>query len=87
MISTLRKELRRFADGLKIEADELREIIKNEIIKRETIDSEEGKKAESKVNRYLRKTNRTQNKSIETPTTGEKAKADELPEPFKPPKQ
>lgn len=87
LISTLRKELRKFADGLKIEADELREIIKNEVIKRETIDTEEGKKAESKVNRYLRKTNRTQNKPIETTTTGEKAKADEIPEPFKPPKQ
>lgn len=87
LISTLKRELRKFADGLKIESGELQEIIKNEVIKREIIDSEEGKKAESKVNRYLRKTTRMQNKSKETPTAGNEAKADEIPEPFKPPTQ
>lgn len=85
LISTLRKELRKFADGLKIEADELREIIKNEVIKRETIDTEEGKKAESKVNRYLRKTNRAQSKTKEEIITN--AKPDNNPNPFKPPQQ
>lgn len=87
IIVTLRKELRKFADGLKIEADELREIIKNEIIKRETIDSEEGKKAQSKVNRYLRKTNRTQTKTKDETAGGETNKTEDIPHQFKPPTQ
>jgi len=84
LISTLKRELRKFADGLKIESGELQEIIKNEVIKREIIDSEEGKKAESKVNRYLRKATKTQSKPKETLSVNEEAKAD-IPEPFKPP--
>jgi predicted type IV restriction endonuclease len=85
LISTLKRELRKFADGLKIESGELQEIIKNEVIKREIIDSEEGKKAESKVNRYLRKTTRMQGKQKESPTTGQVDMIDEIPEPLKTP--
>lgn len=87
IITSLRKELRKFADGLKIEPDELREIIKNEVIKRETIDSEEGKKAESKVNRYLRKATRMQAKPKEEATGGETTKTEDIPHQFKPPTQ
>jgi predicted type IV restriction endonuclease len=87
IITTLKKELRKFADGLKIETGELQEIIKNEVIKREIIDSEEGKKAESKVNRYLRKTTRMQSKLKEIPVSGEEVKVEKIPEPFKPPTQ
>lgn len=87
VINTLRKELRKFADGLRIEADELREIIKNEVIKRETIDSEEGKKAQSKVNRYLKKTTRMQSKSMEEADSTEAAKTEDIQHQFKPPTQ
>lgn len=55
IIAALRKELRKFADGVKIETRELRDIAQNEIIKREIFDSEEGKKATGKVQRYLKR--------------------------------
>jgi len=55
IILSLRRELRKFADGRKIETEELRDIIKNEVLKREIIDTEEGKKASSKVKRFLKK--------------------------------
>jgi len=87
LISTLKRELRKFADGLKIESGELQEIIKNEVIKREIIDSEEGKKAESKVNRYLRKTTRIQSKPKEETASEEATKTGDIPHQFKPPTQ
>ena len=85
LLSALRRELRKFADGLKIDNNELQEIIKNEVIKREIFDTEDGKKAESKVNRFLRKATRTTNKAKETPLANEEARLEEIPEPFKTP--
>lgn len=84
ILSTLRRELRKFADGLKIETDELQEIIKNEIIKREIIDSEEGKKAASKVNRFLKKSARKPSTPKEQPKGEETTDAGKIPSPFKP---
>lgn len=83
ILSALRRELRKFAEGLKIDNHELQEIIKNEVIKREIFDTEDGKKAESKVNRFLRKAIRTTNKAKEIPLVNEEAKLEEIPEPLK----
>jgi len=55
ILYTLRRELRKFADGIKIETDELQEIIKSDVIKKEIIESDEGKKTASKVNKFLKK--------------------------------
>jgi len=84
ILSTLRRELRKFADGLKIETDELQEIIKSGVIKREIIDSDEGKKAASKVNRFLKKSGEKQSKPKEEPKSEEKTDIDESSSPFKP---
>ena len=87
ILSTLRRELRKFAEGLKIDNNELQEIIKNEVIKREIFDTEDGKKAESKVNRFLRKSARAYNKTkeISPVPANDEAKSAEIPAPFKPP--
>ena len=66
IIGLLRKELRKFADGVKIEIAELRDIAQNEIIKREIFDSEEGKKAAGKVHRYLKRSAKTKTKIDES---------------------
>lgn len=66
IIAVLRKELRKFADGVKIEINELRDIAQNEIIKREIFDSEEGKKAAGKVQRYLKRSAKAKTKMDES---------------------
>lgn len=80
IINTLRKVLRKFAEGIKIDTNELREIIANEIIKREIFDSETGKKAASKVQRHIRKNTKDKVK-IATPESTKKSD----PSQFKPP--
>jgi hypothetical protein len=85
LLSSLRRELRKFAEGLKIEVEELEGIIKNEIIKREILDSEDGEKASSKVKRYLRKIAKRQKKTNEEPKLEEKGTQDSTTGHFKPP--
>ncbi len=60
VISTIRKEIRKFTDDIKIDPQEIIEIIKNEIIKREIIDSEEAAIAQDKLKKYFRRIERQQ---------------------------
>ncbi len=85
ILSALRRELKKFAEGLKIDNHELQEIIKNEVIKREIFDTEDGKKAESKVNRFLKKATRATNKTKDAAIVDEGTKSEEISEPFKTP--
>jgi hypothetical protein len=53
IIEQIRKEIRRLS-GIRIDADYLRQTICGEVIKRELIDSDEGKAAQATVKRLLR---------------------------------
>lgn len=55
VLSSIRKELRKFSEGLKIENEEIEKIIRTEILKREITDGEEATKNLSKVKRYFSK--------------------------------
>ncbi len=55
VIKAVRRELRKFAVGLKVEDDELVELIKGEIIKRELFDSDKGIEADTKIKKYYKK--------------------------------
>lgn len=58
VILNIRKELRKFVGDIKIEADEILEIIKAEIIKREIIDSEQASLVQDKLKKYYKKLER-----------------------------
>lgn len=60
IINSIRKELRKFADTIKIDTDEIVEIIKKDVIKREIIDSDEATCAQEKLKRHFRKVERQQ---------------------------
>lgn len=53
MIEELRKEIRRLS-GIRVDPEYLREMLSDEVIKRELIDSDDGKTAQTTVKRYLR---------------------------------
>lgn len=55
VLSIIRKELRKFSEGLKVENEEIEKIIRTEVLKREIIDGEEAVKNISKVRRYFLK--------------------------------
>ena len=51
VVGTLRKEMRRLFDGLKASDDELRALLANEVIKRDTLDGEAPKAAKTTLKR------------------------------------
>lgn len=85
ILAALRRELRKYAEGLKIEIQELEDIIKNEIIKREVLYSEDGNKACSKISRHLKKTRKKDSKPKEKPKIEKKDTSDSIINHFKPP--
>jgi len=62
MIEELRKEIRRLS-GIRVDPEYLLETLSGEVIKRELIDSEEGKIAQATVKRYLRAQAREKNRA------------------------
>lgn len=63
MLQYLRKELKKISPGLYVEDDELRDILRFEVVKREIIDSEEVVEALKKINRYAAKIQRDKKNS------------------------
>ena len=53
IVNTLRRELRRMTPGLKVTDDELQALLENEVIKREVLNSEQGKEARGRVRRFF----------------------------------
>lgn len=51
VLATIRRELRRIVPGLKIEQQEIENLLKNEVLKREVLEGEQAKKAKSKIKR------------------------------------
>ncbi len=62
MIDELRKEIRRLS-GIRLEPEYLRSTLAGEVIKRDLIDSVEGKAAQGLVKRYLKAQSRAKNRS------------------------
>jgi 2-hydroxy-3-keto-5-methylthiopentenyl-1-phosphate phosphatase len=60
IVDVIRRELRRVSPDVKIESDQIREVLVNEVIKREVLDGEQAETARKKVaraaNKSLRKT-------------------------------
>lgn len=58
-INLLRRELRRFADGIKVDASEIDKILRNEVFKRDLFETEEAKAVAAKVCKMYKKKNRS----------------------------
>lgn len=62
MISSLRKELRRTFDGLRVEEDFLKTMLETEVLKREIVESDEAKQAAEMLKRAMRSATRVRAK-------------------------
>lgn len=58
----IRKELRKLKPGIKVTSDEIRELIKSEVLKREVLESESGIEANKQVTRFMKKQGRKKSK-------------------------
>jgi len=71
VLTILRRELKKLADGIKIEAAEIEQILTNEVLKREILIGDEADAARSKIGKFYRK-------------VGKKAEVKPTPTPPKP---
>jgi len=58
ILNSIRKELRKLADGVSINISEIESIIKNEVLKREIVEGEDAKIAQSRISRFYKKANK-----------------------------
>ena len=58
VVDTIRRELRRLSPGVKIEQDEIRGVLTQEVLKREVVEGDKADDARRKVNRVAGKAQR-----------------------------
>jgi predicted type IV restriction endonuclease len=64
VLSVIRRELRKFSDGVRVDKAEIEELIKSEVLKRELVDSEDAKEAKARVDRFYRKGTRRRRRRV-----------------------
>lgn len=69
VLAIVRRELKKLSDGVRIEMNEVEEIVRTEVLKREVVEGEQAEAAQAKVNKFYRKSavRRRQNR-VETAT-------------------
>lgn len=55
VITIVRRELKKLADGVRIEAEEIEQILMTEVLKREIVEGEQAEAAAARVNKFYRK--------------------------------
>jgi predicted type IV restriction endonuclease len=64
--NVVRRELRKLKPGIKVDSDEISNLIKGEVIKREILESEAGLEANKQVTKFMKKQEREKSKSKKT---------------------
>jgi predicted type IV restriction endonuclease len=55
VLATVRRELRKLSDGMKIDIEEVGHIVRSEVLKREIVEGDEAEAAQARVDRFYRK--------------------------------
>ncbi|MBT5029343.1 MAG: restriction endonuclease subunit R [Nitrospinaceae bacterium] len=62
VISVVRREVRKIKDGLKVSDEEIKELISNEVLKRDLVESESAQEAQKSIHKLLKKRLKTKAK-------------------------
>lgn len=76
VLSVVRRELKKIADGIKIETEEIEAIVRKEVLKREIVEGEQADVAAARVHKFYRKgatARRTQRKQEPVPSAPSRA--------------
>lgn len=71
IVNTVRRELHKLKTGIKVDSDEIKELISQEVIKRELLESEAGKEANKQIAKSMKQQARAKLKSKKKPTKPE----------------
>jgi predicted type IV restriction endonuclease len=75
IILTIRRDLRKFFPDIKIDPQQILDILKNEVLRREVIEGEKSKEAKRLITRMTAKVNKQSDKPSSASDTGSQAKA------------
>jgi len=70
ILNAIRRELRKLANGVRIDLPEIEDIVRNEVLKREIVEGDDAKIAQSRINRFYKKANKKppKKKVVEIPS-------------------
>ena len=68
VLTVLRRELNRMAEGVKVDVSDVKQIVQAEVLKREVVEGEEADAALSKVNKFYRKSSPRRSKKPQEAT-------------------
>jgi hypothetical protein len=81
VLGTIRRELRRISEGVKVEVDDIHSSLVHEVFKRDVVEGEKAEDAKKRINRALAKAKRAAaNSSDGNDSIGTAAGAEETPE-------
>lgn len=81
-LELIRRELRKLSDGLRVDVEEVEQLIRNEVLKREVVEGDEADAAQVRVNKFYKKAQRRRAKETgdnQTPAPQEMALAEDAP--------
>ena len=62
---SIRRELKKLKPGIKVDFEEIKNIIENDIIKRDILENEEGIEAKKQITKFVKKQEKEKNKNVE----------------------
>jgi hypothetical protein len=85
VVELIRRELKRISDGLKVEVEEVAQMVETDVLKREVVEGEEAEAARSRVNKYYRRMNprrrqKDTDQAQQIPTSEEPTEAENTPD-------
>ena len=69
VISVIRRELRRIKDGLKVSNEEIEDLVANEVLKRDLVESEAAKEAQKNLQKLTKRRARAKPKTEQPPAS------------------
>ena len=71
-LMVIRRELKKLADNVKIDVAEIEQLLKNEVIKREIVEGDEATTAQSRINKFYKKSSKPRKKKTPQSDSGSK---------------
>lgn len=78
LLNTIRRELRKLSEGIRIDTSDVEQIIRNEVLKRDIVEGEDAELAQARINRFYKKSTPRPKKKKQPEATAPKPSSEEI---------
>ena len=78
LLNTIRRELRKLSEGIRIDTSDVEQIIRNEVLKRDLVEGEGAELAQARINRFYKKSTPRPKKKKQPEATAPKPSSEEI---------